>query len=203
MQNKTDFFQQKPEPNVGDSKQKTLKDDCRLFSTNFTSCQSREYDLMDFFSMSISLFPLHWVIMVISKYWWVLTEVSKNSRRLRPYILCLPCTLIFFVMECRNDITARKQVIWLTPTPQRKQLSFNILIISVLHTNQYAVLCIWGQETQPVNRPVYVKHNIFLCKYNCMPELLGLPLVLHILQTFSISLKAMHLLTPIRPKWWS
>ena len=38
---------------------KTLKDDCRLFSTIFTSCQSREYDLVDFFSMSISLFPLH------------------------------------------------------------------------------------------------------------------------------------------------
>jgi hypothetical protein len=63
----------------------------------------------------------------------------------------------------------------------------------------------WNADTtsQPVNRPVYVKHNIFSCKYNCMLELLGLPLVLHILQTFSISLKAMHLLTPIRPKCWS
>jgi hypothetical protein len=47
--NKTDFFQQKPEPNMGDSKQKTLKDDCRLFSTIFISCQSREDDLMEFF----------------------------------------------------------------------------------------------------------------------------------------------------------
>jgi hypothetical protein len=63
----------------------------------------------------------------------------------------------------------------------------------------------WNADTtsQPVNKPVYIKHNIFSCKYNCMLELLGLPLVLHILQTFSISLKAMHLLTPIRPKWWS
>jgi hypothetical protein len=47
--NKADFFQQKPEPNVGDSKQKTLEDDCRLFSTIFISCQSREDDLMEFF----------------------------------------------------------------------------------------------------------------------------------------------------------
>jgi hypothetical protein len=48
--NKTDFFQQMPEPNMGDSKQKTLKDDCRLFSTIFISCQSREDDLMEIFS---------------------------------------------------------------------------------------------------------------------------------------------------------
>jgi len=47
--NKTDFFQQKPEPNAGDSKQKTLKYDCRLFSTLFISCQFRECDLMDIF----------------------------------------------------------------------------------------------------------------------------------------------------------
>jgi hypothetical protein len=40
--------------------------------------------------------------------------------------------------EARLEIFARKQVIWLTPTPQCKRLSFNILIISVLHTNQYA-----------------------------------------------------------------
>jgi hypothetical protein len=54
--NKTDFFQQKPEPNMGDSKQKTLKDDCRLFSTIFTSCQSREVDLMAFFQHEIQSF---------------------------------------------------------------------------------------------------------------------------------------------------
>jgi hypothetical protein len=46
-----------------------------------------------------------------------------------------------------------------------------------------------------------VKHHIFSCKYNCMLEFLGLPLVLHILETFSISLKEMYLLKPIRPKW--
>ena len=40
--------------------------------------------------------------------------------------------------EARQEMFALIQVIWLTPTPQRKQLSFNILIISVLHTNQYA-----------------------------------------------------------------
>jgi hypothetical protein len=57
---KTFFFQQRPEPNAGDSKQKTLKDDCRLFSTIFISRQSREDDLMYFFfSIRISLFPLH------------------------------------------------------------------------------------------------------------------------------------------------
>jgi hypothetical protein len=32
LSTKPDFFQQKPEPNTGDSKQKTLNDDC-LFST--------------------------------------------------------------------------------------------------------------------------------------------------------------------------
>ena len=37
--NKACFFQQNPEPNAGDSKQNTLKDDCRLFSTIFISCQ--------------------------------------------------------------------------------------------------------------------------------------------------------------------
>jgi hypothetical protein len=47
--NKTDFFQQKPESNAGDSKQSTLKDDCRLFSTISISCQSREYGLLEFF----------------------------------------------------------------------------------------------------------------------------------------------------------
>ena len=57
MKNKTDFFQQKPEPNVGDSKQKTLKDDCRLFSTIFISCQSRENDLMKFFRHENQSFP--------------------------------------------------------------------------------------------------------------------------------------------------
>jgi hypothetical protein len=63
----------------------------------------------------------------------------------------------------------------------------------------------WNADTtsQPVNRPVYVKQNILSCKYNCMLELLRLPLVLHILQMFFMSLKAMHLLMPIRPKWWS
>ena len=40
--------------------------------------------------------------------------------------------------EVRLDMFSRKQVIWFTPTPQCKQLLFNILIISVLHTNQYA-----------------------------------------------------------------
>jgi hypothetical protein len=40
--------------------------------------------------------------------------------------------------EARLEMFPRKQVIGLAPTPQCEQLSFNILIISVLHTNQYA-----------------------------------------------------------------
>ena len=40
--------------------------------------------------------------------------------------------------EASLEMFARKQIIWLIPAPQRKQLSFNILIISVLHNNQYA-----------------------------------------------------------------
>ena len=47
LSTKPDFFQRKPEPKAGDSKQKTLKDHC-LFSTIFIFCQSREYDLMVF-----------------------------------------------------------------------------------------------------------------------------------------------------------
>jgi len=55
--NKTDFFQQKPDPNAGDSKEKPLKEDCRLFSTIFISCQSRECDLMEFFQHDNQSFP--------------------------------------------------------------------------------------------------------------------------------------------------
>ena len=39
--NKPDFFQHKPEQAPGDLKQKILKDECRLFSKLFISCQSR------------------------------------------------------------------------------------------------------------------------------------------------------------------
>ena len=43
--NKLDFFK----PASGALKQKVLKDDCRLFSKLFISCQSRECDLLQFF----------------------------------------------------------------------------------------------------------------------------------------------------------
>ena len=43
--------------NAGDSKQKTLKDDCRLLSTIFIFCHSREYDLMEFFQHEHQSFP--------------------------------------------------------------------------------------------------------------------------------------------------
>jgi hypothetical protein len=42
MKNKTDFFQQKPEPNAGDSKQKTLKDDGRS-----TAYSSNVFDILE------------------------------------------------------------------------------------------------------------------------------------------------------------
>jgi hypothetical protein len=46
-----------PEPCVGDSKQNTLKDDGRLFSTILKSCQSREDGLMEFFQYENQFFP--------------------------------------------------------------------------------------------------------------------------------------------------
>ena len=42
---KLDFFEQRPEPVSHDLKQKCLKDDCRLFSKLFISCESRQCDL--------------------------------------------------------------------------------------------------------------------------------------------------------------
>ena len=57
QKNKLDFFQQKPEPLSGDMKQKILKDDCRLFSKLFISCQSRECDLLQFFRHENQSFP--------------------------------------------------------------------------------------------------------------------------------------------------
>ena len=55
--NKLDFFQQKPEPAPADFKQKALKDDCRLFSKLFISCQSKECDLLEFFHHENQSFP--------------------------------------------------------------------------------------------------------------------------------------------------
>ena len=55
--NKLDFFNQKPEPVSGDLKQKVLRDDCRLFSKLFISCQSRECDLLEFFKHENQSFP--------------------------------------------------------------------------------------------------------------------------------------------------
>ena len=55
--NKLDFFQNKPEQAAGDLKQTILKDDCRLFSKLFISCQSRECDLLEFFHHENQCFP--------------------------------------------------------------------------------------------------------------------------------------------------
>ena len=46
--NNTGFFRQQPERSSKELKQKTIKDDCFLFSKLFISCQSRECDLQDF-----------------------------------------------------------------------------------------------------------------------------------------------------------
>ena len=63
-----------------------------------------------------------------------------------------------------------------------------------------AYVAIWlCLEDQYIRQTQY----LFSCKYNCMLELFGLPLELHILQTSSISLNAMYSLKPIRPKWWN
>ena len=55
--NNIDFFEQTKKAAVSDVKQKILKDDCRLFSKLFISCQSRECDLMEFFKHENQSFP--------------------------------------------------------------------------------------------------------------------------------------------------
>ena len=57
--NKLDFFQhtRKPEQAPDDLKQMILKDDCRLFSKLFISCQSRKCDLLEFFHHENQSFP--------------------------------------------------------------------------------------------------------------------------------------------------
>lgn len=55
--NKLDISEQKPEPASGDLKQKILNEDCHLFSKLFTSCQSRECDLLLFFWHEIQSIP--------------------------------------------------------------------------------------------------------------------------------------------------
>ena len=51
--NKMDFFRPAPV----DEKQKILKEDCRLFSKLFISCQSRECNLQEFFQHENQPFP--------------------------------------------------------------------------------------------------------------------------------------------------
>lgn len=55
--NNIDFFDQTKQAAVTDAKHKSLKDDCRLFSKLFISCQSRECDLMEFFKHENQSFP--------------------------------------------------------------------------------------------------------------------------------------------------
>ena len=54
--NKLNFFKQ--EPVVADLKHKTLKEDGHLFSQFFSSCQSRQCDLCEFFKYETSQFLL-------------------------------------------------------------------------------------------------------------------------------------------------
>lgn len=49
--NKTDFFCQESASGKSDRKKQKLKDDCRLFSQLFISCQSCECDLLELLSM--------------------------------------------------------------------------------------------------------------------------------------------------------
>ena len=55
--NKTDFFRQQADLGTGKMKEQVLKDDCRLFSQLFISCQSRECDLLQFFKHENQSFP--------------------------------------------------------------------------------------------------------------------------------------------------
>jgi len=55
--NKMHFFRHEPEPDTGNLKQNILKEDCRLFSKLFISCQSREIDLLEFFHHENQSFP--------------------------------------------------------------------------------------------------------------------------------------------------
>ncbi len=60
--NKIDFFgQDQAGPKV--TKERVLKDDCRLFSQLFISCQSRECDLLEFMKHENQSFLQHWVTM--------------------------------------------------------------------------------------------------------------------------------------------
>ena len=55
--NKVDFFRQEAAVASSDMKKQVLKDDCRLFSQLFISCQSRECDLLEFFKHENQSFP--------------------------------------------------------------------------------------------------------------------------------------------------
>ncbi|XP_034030967.1 uncharacterized protein LOC117514556 [Thalassophryne amazonica] len=55
--NKVDFFHQEAATSSSDIKKQVLKDDCRLFSQLFISCQSRESDLSEFFHHENQSFP--------------------------------------------------------------------------------------------------------------------------------------------------
>ena len=55
--NKVSFFRQEAESRRSDKKLQVLKDDCRLFSQLFISCQSRECDLLEFFKHENQSFP--------------------------------------------------------------------------------------------------------------------------------------------------
>jgi hypothetical protein len=67
------------------------------------------------------------------------------------------------------------------------------LVLLVLHLKKLWQFC--GVFPLPVT--LCQAQYLFSCKYNCMLERLRLPLVLHILQTSSISLNALYLLKPI------
>ena len=55
--NKANFFPQEKAATSGDMKQLVLKNDCRLFSQLFISCQAQENDLLEFFQHENQSFP--------------------------------------------------------------------------------------------------------------------------------------------------
>ena len=55
--NQADFFHQEATEASSDRKKQVLKDDCRLFSQLFISCQSWECDLLEFFKHENQSFP--------------------------------------------------------------------------------------------------------------------------------------------------
>lgn len=94
--NKTDFFCQESASGKSDRKKQMLKDDCRLFSQLFISCQSRECDLLEFLSMKTSLYLQHLATqesstsvrsLRLSTFWKLLFLLQTKNQNVMPSLL--------------------------------------------------------------------------------------------------------------------